>query len=56
MCHARYDGCCRILTLTYMSNFEINVETNGQTNGRKNGKGDAYVAKSGGQGDVSCKV
>ena len=28
MCHARYDGCCRIvvvriLTLTYMSNFDI---------------------------------
>ena len=37
MCHARYDGCCRIiviriLTLTYMSNFEINVETDGWTN------------------------
>ena len=28
----------------------------GRTNGRTNGKGDAYVAKSGGQGDVSCKV
>ena len=35
-----------------MSNFEINVETDGWTNGRRNGKGDAYVAKSGGQGDV----
>ena len=39
-----------------MSNFDINVETNGRTNGRMNGKGDAYVAKSEGQGDVSCKV
>ena len=39
-----------------MSNFEINVEMGGRTNGRTNGKGDAYVAKSGGQGDVSCKV
>ena len=35
-----------------MSNFEINVETDGRTNG----KGDAYVAKTGGQKDVSCKV
>ena len=26
------------------------------TNGQTNGKADAYVAKSGGQGDVSCKV
>ena len=33
-----------------MSNFEINVEADGRTNGRANGKGDAYVAKSGGQG------
>ena len=39
-----------------MSNFGINVETNGWTNGRMKGKGDTYVAKSGGQGDVSCKV
>ena len=39
-----------------MSNFEINVETDGQTNGRTNGKAGIYVAKSGGQGDVSCKV
>ena len=39
-----------------MSNFDINVETNGRANGRMNRKGDAYVAKSGGQGDVSCKV
>ena len=38
-----------------MSNFEIN-ETDGRTNGRTNGKGDAYVEKSGGPGDVSCKV
>ena len=41
-----------------MSNFDINVDkwTNGQTNGQTNGKADAYVAKSGGQRDVSCKV
>ena len=39
-----------------MLNFEINVETDGRTNRQTNGKGDAYVAKSGGQGDVSCKV
>ena len=30
--------------------------TYGQTNGQMNGKADAYVAKSGGQGDVSRKV
>ena len=36
-----------------MSNFDINVETNRRTNGQMNGKGDAYVTKSGGQGDVS---
>ena len=36
-----------------MSNFDINVDR--QTDGRTNGKADAYVAKSGGQGDVSCK-
>ena len=30
--------------------------TDGQTNGRTNGKTDTYVAKSGGQGVVSCKV
>ena len=30
--------------------------TDGQTNGQTYGKADAYVAKSGGQGDVSCKV
>ena len=39
-----------------MMNFEINVETDGRTKGRTNRKGDAYVAKSIGQGDVSCKV
>ena len=37
-----------------MSNFDINVDR--RTDRRKNGKGDAYVAKSGGQGDASCKV
>ena len=39
-----------------MSNFDTNVETNRRTNGQVNGKRDAYVAKSGSQGDVSCKV
>ena len=43
----------RILTLTYMSNFE---DRNVETDGRTNGNGDVCVAKSGGQGDVSCKV
>ena len=57
--HARFDGCLflnliRILTLTYMSNFDINVD--GRTNRQTNGKVDAYITKSGGQGDVSCKV
>ena len=33
-----------------MSNFDINVDR------RTNGKADVYVTKSGGQGDVSCKV
>ena len=37
-----------------MSNFDINVDR--RTNGQTYGKADAYVAKSGGQGDVSCKV
>ena len=37
-----------------MSNFDINVD--GWTNGQTNGKAGTYVAKSGGQGDVSCKV
>ena len=30
--------------------------TNGRTGGRINGKADACVAKSGGQGDVSCRI
>ena len=30
--------------------------TDGRTNGQTYGKADAYIAKSGGQGDVSCKV
>ena len=30
--------------------------TDGRTNGQTYGNADAYVAKSGGQGDVSCKV
>ena len=37
-----------------MPNFDINVDR--RTNGQTNGKADAYVAKSGGQRDVSCKV
>ena len=38
-----------------MSNFDIKVDRrmDERTDERK---GDAYVAKSGGQGDVSCKV
>ena len=46
--------------------FDINVElrhnrtfnrqTDRWTNGQTNGKAGTYVAKSGGQGDVSCKV
>ena len=41
-----------------MLNFDINVDRrmDGQTNRRTNGKADAYVAKSGCQGDVSCKI
>ena len=41
-----------------MSDFDINVDrwTDRQTDGWTNGKADAYVAKSGDQGDVSCKV
>ena len=40
-----------------MSNFDINVDrqTDGQMD-RRMEKRDTYVAKSGGQGDVSCKV
>ena len=30
--------------------------TDGRTDGQTYGKADACVAKSGGQGDVSCKV
>ena len=36
-----------------MSNFD---RTELLTDGRTNGKVGTYVAKSGGQGDVSCKV
>ena len=40
-----------------MSNFDINVDrwTDGWTNRQMNGKVDAYVAKSGGQGDVYAR-
>ena len=37
-----------------MSNFDINVDR--QTNGWMDRQADAYVTKSAGQGDVSCKV
>ena len=44
-----------------MSNFNIielltDGQTDGRTNGLTNGKAGTYVAKSGGQGDDSCKV
>ena len=44
-----------------MSNFDITEllrdgQTDRQTNRQTNGKVGTYVAKSGGQGDVSCKV
>ena len=40
-----------------MSNFDITeLLTDGQTDIQMNGKVGTYVAKSGGQGDVSCKV
>ena len=65
MCHARYHGCCRIV-VDKTTNFDVNVklrhnrtvnrQTDGRTNGQTNGKAGTYVAKSGGQGDVSYKV
>ena len=40
-----------------MSNFDIKeLLRDRQTNRQTNGKVGTYVAKSGGQGDVSCKV
>ena len=41
-----------------MSNFDITelFETDGRANGQTNGKAGTYVAKSGGQGDISYKV
>ena len=42
-----------------MSNFDITEllrRTDGQTNRQTNGKVGTYVAMSGCQGDVSCKV
>ena len=44
-----------------MSNFDITEllrdgRTDRQMNRQTNGKVGTYVAKSGGQGDVSCKV
>ena len=63
MCHARCDGCCRTV-VDYNTNFDVNVELrhnrtvnrDRRTNGQTNGKAGTYVAKSGGQGDVSYKV
>ena len=65
MCHARNDGCCRIV-VDQNTNFDVNVElrhnrtvkrqTDGRTNGQTNGRAGTYVAKSGGQGDISYKV
>ena len=62
MCHARNDGCCRIV-VDQNTNFDVNVElrhnktvkrqTEGRTDRRLAG---TYVAKSGGQGDISYKV
>ena len=54
MCHARYDGCCRIV-VDKNSNF-VNRPTDRQTNGQANVKTGTYVTKSGGQGDVSCSL
>ena len=40
-----------------MLNFDITeLLIDGQTEGQMNGKAGTYVAKSGGLGDVSCKV
>ena len=40
-----------------MSNFDITeLLTDGETDGQTNGKPGTYVTKSGGQGEVSCKV
>ena len=40
-----------------MSNFDITeLLTDRRTNGQMDGKAGTYVAKSGGQGDVSYKV
>ena len=65
MCHARNDGCCRIV-VDKNTNFDVNVELrhkrtvkrerDRRTNGQTNGKAGTYVTKSGGQGDISYKV
>ena len=56
MCHARYDGCCRIV-VDQNTNFDVNVKlrhnrtvnrrTVGWTNGQTNGKAGTYVRRSG---------
>ena len=56
MCHARDDGCCKIVVNT---NFDVNVELrhNRTVNRRQTDERRRMdVAKSGGQGDVSYKV
>ena len=55
MCHARYDGCCRIV-VDQNTNFDVNVEllhnrtvnrrTDRRTNGQTDGKAGTYVTKS----------
>ena len=65
------DVSCKVwwlfsLVVDKNTNFDINVElrhnrtvnrrTDRRTNEQTNGKAGTYVAKSGGQGDVSCKV
>ena len=47
MCHARYDGCCRIV-VDYNTNFDVNVElrynrtVNRRTDRRTNGQTDEW--------------
>ena len=40
----------------YVSHWSAKYRSRSQTNRQTNGKVGTYVAKSGGQGDVSCKV
>ena len=52
MFHTRFDGC--LVELRH--NRTVNRRTDRRTNRQTNGKTGTYVTKSGGQGDVSCKV